>query len=74
MIEWSPFLCPTYQMKCQVVDLMERFATNVTLERLFVVVCQLVILVVSFLMESFATEFTLVWLVTSMDAHMGIQC
>lgn len=60
-------------MECQVVNLMERFATFFTFEALLVAVCQLVILVVAFLVKSFTTELTDEWLVALMYSYVGIQ-
>lgn len=61
-------------MKGQVVHLVEGFRTYITFVLLFCAVGQLVVLVVSFLMEAFAAELAHVRLVALVDAHVRVQC
>lgn len=60
-------------MECEVVDLVECFRANGAFELLFDVVGQFVVLVVTLLVEPFATDFTLVRFVTLVDSHVGVQ-
>jgi len=53
---------------------MKRLVTYTTLVLLLRAVRKFVVLVVTLLMESFATMFTRVRFVVHMDSHMGIQC
>lgn len=61
-------------MKCQIVYLVECLTTDFTFELFLVAVSELVVLVVSLLMETFAAELTDIWLVSLVNPHMGIQC
>jgi hypothetical protein len=60
-------------VKGEIVDLVKGLVTNVTLVLLVSRMSQLVVLVVAFLMESFATEFTDPGLQSRMDPHMSVQ-
>lgn len=66
-------MCATYQVKGEIVDLVECLAADVTLECFLVVVRQFVIFVVALLVESFATILALVRLVSGMDSDMGVE-
>lgn len=57
----------------QVVDLVEGLVANVALVSLLSTMCQTVVLVVAFLMESFPAEFADERLVTSMDSCMRVE-
>jgi len=60
-------------MECQVVYLMERFVANRTFVLFFTTMCQLMIFVISFLVEPFATELTYEGLIVGMDTNMSVQ-
>ena len=52
---------------------MKCFIANVTLVCFLSWVCQTMVLVISLLMESFATKFTYPWLVAIVYSHVSIQ-
>lgn len=60
-------------VKGQVVDLVERFITDDTLERLFPAVGQLVILIVSLLVETFPAVFANEGFVAVVNADVRVQ-
>ena len=63
----------SYQMKGEIVNLMEGLPADLTLEGLLIVVRQLVVFVVALLVEALAAKFALVRLVAGVDAHVGVQ-
>ena len=60
-------------MKSQVIDLMKRFSTEMTLKCFHSSVSQTMILIVAFLVETFAAHVTNKWFVTKMNAHVRVQ-
>ena len=67
------FIIVSVHVKCEVVHLMKRPSTDMTLERFNARVCQAMVLVVPFLVESFSTDIANEWFVTSMYPHVRIQ-
>ena len=60
-------------VKCKIVHLMEGLATDVTLEWFFAGVCESVIFVVAFLVESFAANIADERLVSGVNSDVSIQ-
>lgn len=60
-------------VECKVVDLVERFIANVTFVRFFPAMRQSVVLIIAFLMESFATELADEWFVPSVDSCVSVK-
>lgn len=59
-------------VKGEVIDLMERLTTFFTFKPLFVAMSEFVVLVISFLVEAFSTEFTDIWFVSLMYSAVSI--
>ena len=62
-----------YQMKGEIVNLMEGLPADLTLKGLLIVVRQLVVFVVALLVEALAAELALIGFVAGVDAHVGVQ-
>lgn len=64
---------PTYQVKGEIVDLVEGLSADVALEGLLIVVRQFVVLVVALLVEALAAELALIRFVACMNAHVRVE-
>ena len=60
-------------MKGEVIDLMECFTANMAFELFLVIMCQSVILIIAFLMKTFATKFAEIGLETGMNPNMSVE-
>lgn len=59
-------------MESQIVDLVKRFIADAAFVCLFTTMSQSMVLVISFLVKSFAAELANKWFVTSVDSGVSI--
>ena len=69
--EWFGFVVSVH-VEGEIINLMESFTACFALVLLLVAVCQLMVLIVAFLVESFTAELTNIRLVTLVYSHVCV--
>ena len=69
--KWFGFVVSVH-VEGEIINLMESFTTCLTLVLFLVAVCQFMVLIVAFLVESFTAKLTNIRLVTLVYSHMCV--
>lgn len=70
--EWL-FVVVCVHMEGEIVHLVKGLVADVALVSLVATVCQFMVFIIAFLVESFATEFANKWFVASMNSSVRIE-
>ena len=69
--KWFGFVVSVH-VEGEIINLMESFTACFALVLFLVAVCQFMVLIVAFLVESFTAELTNIWLVTLVYSHVCV--